>query len=134
MNLVFDSYALITFFRNDAGADKVLKRLRELTVHKDTLGYLSTVNVGEIFGAILRKKNERAATLVLQDLNSFPLRIVDADYELAIEAARLRSRYHLTVGEAYAVGLALQKEALLITGSPNIAALPESVGLNWEAL
>lgn len=134
MNLVFDSYAMLSLFRAEAGAGAVLGHLRTLTTDKDAQGYLSAITVGEIYGAMLRKKNERAATLVLQDLTSFPLRIVDADYELALEAARLRARHFLTLGDAYAACLALQKSALLLTGSANVLALPQSVGLRVEAI
>jgi predicted nucleic acid-binding protein len=134
MNIVFDTYAMLTLFRGDGGSEKVLAHLRELTANKDAHGYISAIALGEIYSAVLRKKNERAATLVLQDLTSFPLRIADADYELAIEAARLRARHLLPTADAYTVALALQKEAALVTGSPSILALPLSIGLRIEVV
>lgn len=134
MNIVFDTHAILTLFRGDGGSEKVLAQLRQLAVNKDAQGYLSALSLGEIYGAILRRQNERAATLVLQDITSFPLRIADADYDLAIEAARLRSRHLLTATDAFTVALALQKEATLIAGSPAILALPLSLGLRMEVV
>jgi predicted nucleic acid-binding protein len=134
MNIVFDTHAILTLFRGDGGSEKVLAHLRELTTNKDAQGYLSALSLGEVYGAMLRKKNERAATLVLQDITSFPLRIVDADYELAVEAAALRARHLVTTADAFTVALALQKEATLVTGSPAILALPLSVGLRIEVV
>ena len=134
MNLVFDTYAILTLFRGGPGSENVLRHLRGLATDPAAQGYISALAVGEIYGATLRKKNERAATLVLEDLTSFPLRIADADYETALEAARLRAQNLLTTTDAYTVALALQKEATLVTGSPAILALPLSVGLRIEVV
>lgn len=134
MNIVFDTHAILTLFRGDGGSEKVLAHLRELATNKDAQGYLSALSLGEIYGAVLRKQNERAATLVLQDITTFPLRITDADYDLAIEAARLRARHLLTTVDAFTVALALQKEAMLVAGSPSTLALPLSLGLRIEVV
>ena len=134
MNLVFDAHAMLALFRGDAPAEKVLAHLRSLATNASAQGYISTITIGDIYGAALRKQNERAATLLLEDLSSFPLRIADADYETALEAARLRARHLLTTGDAYTVALALQKEATLVAGSPAILALPLSVGVRIEVV
>lgn len=134
MNIVFDTYAMLTLFRGDAGSENVLRHLRSLATDAAAQGYISTLTIGEIYGATLRKKNERAAALVLEDLASFPLRIADTDYDTALEAARLRARHLLTAVDACTVALALQKEAVLVAGSPGILALPLSVGLRIEVV
>jgi predicted nucleic acid-binding protein len=134
MNIVFDTYAMLALFRGDAGSENVLRHLRSLATDAAAQGYISTLAVGEIYGATLRKKNERAAMLVLEDLTSFPLHIADADYEAALEASRLRARHLLTAADAYTVALALQKEATLVAGSPGILALPLSVGVRIEVV
>lgn len=134
MNIVFDTYAMLSLFRGEAGSENVLRHLRSLATDASAQGFISVLAVGEIYGATLRKKNDRAATLILEDLASFPLRIVDADYATSLEAARLRAQHLLTPADAYTVSLALQKEATLVTGSPVILALPLSVGVRIEVV
>jgi len=134
MNFVFDAPALLTLFRGDAGAESVLARLRVLATDKDARGYVSVLAVGEIYTAVLRSGGERAATLVLEDLATFPLEVVDADYNTTLEAARLRSQHVLTAADAYTAALALRLDAALVAASEALLGLPLSVGLRVEVV
>ena len=52
---------------------------------------------------------------------------VDAVLKEAKEAGRVKSRFHISLADSYAAGLARQRNATLVTGDPEFA-LPEKAG------
>ncbi|HZH63611.1 MAG TPA: hypothetical protein VEY10_01880, partial [Flavisolibacter sp.] len=58
--VVFDSYALIAFFRQETGYEFVRELLVKMAAD-ETEGYITTVNVGEVYYMISRKSNQKNA-------------------------------------------------------------------------
>lgn len=120
--IVFDSYALIAFFRQESGYELV-KGLLVKMANDESEGYITTVNVGEVYYMISRKSNQKNAETALDALLKFPLHIVDADLKLSLEAARLKAKYSLSYADAFAAALTIQKKAVLVTGDDEFDAL-----------
>lgn len=113
--VVFDSYALIAFFRKEKGYDLVRDLLVKLA-NDELEGYMTTINVGEVYYMISRKSNQKNAEIALDALLKFPLHIVEADLKLSIEAAKLKAKYSLSYADAFAAALTINRKATLITG------------------
>lgn len=52
---VMDSYAMIAFFEDESGADRVSKILNEI-VERKAKGFMSVMNWGEIFYNTMREQ------------------------------------------------------------------------------
>lgn len=131
--VVFDSYAFIAFFRQEAGA-KLVRELLVKMADGETEGFITTVNIGEVYYMILRKSGPKNATTALDALLKFPLLIVDADLKLTLEAAALKAKYALSYADAFAAALAITKKATLITGDPEFDNLKGEAGFKVKYL
>lgn len=113
--IVFDSYALIAFFRQESGYELVRNLLVKMA-NDESEGYITTVNIGEVYYMISRKSNQRNAEIALDALLKFPVQMIEADLRLSLDAAKLKARYSLSYADAFAAALTIQKRAVLITG------------------
>jgi predicted nucleic acid-binding protein len=124
--VVFDSYALIAFFRQETGYEFVRELLVKMAAD-ETEGYITTVNVGEVYYMISRKSNQKNAEVALDALLKFPIHIIEADLKLSLEAAKLKARYSLSYADAFAAALTITKKAVLLTGDNEFETLRNEV-------
>lgn len=113
--IVFDSFAFIALFRDEPGRDFVKDLLVKMS-NDEIEGYITTINIGEIYYMICRKSNAKAADMAMAALKQFPLHIVDADLKLTMEAAAIKANHSLSYADAFAAALTINKKATLITG------------------
>ncbi len=121
-NVVFDSYALIAHFKNEKGSDLISELLSEMAVG-ERMGFISVINVGEVYYMLYKKTGQQNAEQSLQIINTFPIEINDADLSITYAAAQLKSRYKLSYADAFAAALTIQKKATLITGDLEFKSL-----------
>src|SRR5271165_3738424 len=97
---VLDASALMTFFEDRPGADKVEDLIR-LGVEGKRQLLMSVVNWGEVYYYTWRAKGPGVARKVLNDIAQLPLEIVDADLELTRSAAELRAEHKLPYSDCW---------------------------------
>jgi predicted nucleic acid-binding protein len=131
--IVFDSYALITFFRQEPGYELVKELLVKIAAD-EAEGYITTINIGEVYYMICRKSNQKNAEVALDALLKFPLQIIEADLKLSLEAARLKAKYALSYADAFAAAITIQKKAILITGDDEFENLKNEAGFKVKYL
>lgn len=128
-HVVFDSYALIALFRKERGFEFVLELLVQIS-KGETMGSMSVINVGEIYYMISRKSNSENADQAIKVVLQFPITIISADFDLTMEAAKLKSRFKLSYADAFAAAITISQKATLITGDPEFAHLEKEKGFN----
>jgi predicted nucleic acid-binding protein len=115
-NFVMDSYALLAFFRNEAGGEKVEQLLNEAAADKHEL-YMTCVNAGEVYYMSSRKDGAAKAEAVWKALLQFPINIVDIDLEFLLSASKIKAKHHaISFADAFAAALTIKRKATLITG------------------
>lgn len=127
---VLDSYALIAFFENEEGAQRVEEILKEMAAGK-IKGYLCIVNWGEIYYITLREQGCEAAETVIRQIRKFPLHLVDVDRTLTYQAAKLKGKYPLAYADCFAASLAMKLKATLVTGDPEFIKLHDVLTIDW---
>jgi ribonuclease VapC len=127
---VFDSYALIAFFEDQAGAQRVEEILKEMLAGK-VKGYLCIVNWGEIYYITLREQGGEQAETVIRQIRKFPLHLMDADREQTYQAAKLKGKYPLAYADCFAASLAMKLKATLVTGDPEFKILQDFLSIDW---
>ncbi len=130
---VLDSYALLAFFRNEEGGEKVEQLLNEAAADKHEL-YLTCINAGEIYYMSHRKDGAAKAELVWKAMRQFPVHIIDADLEFTLAAAKLKAKYSISYADAFAAALAIKRRATLITGDEEFNALNGESGFKVKYL
>lgn len=132
-HFVLDSYALLAFFRNEEGGQKVEQLLNEATTEKHEL-YMTCINAGEVYYMSSRKDGAAKAELVWKVMRQFPIHIIDADLEFTLAAAKLKAKYSISYADAFAAALTIKRKATLITGDDEFKALSSETGFKVKYL
>jgi predicted nucleic acid-binding protein len=111
---VLDASALMTFFEDRPGADKVEELLAKAVGAKRPL-VMSVVNWGEVYYSVWRARGEKAAEAKLHEIAQLPIEIVGVDMELAKLAASLKAQHNLPYADCFAAALAQTRKASLVT-------------------
>ncbi len=127
---VLDSYALIAYFEDEVGADRVAQVLREL-IKGQAKGFMSVVNWGELYYNTMREQGVSEAEKVILQLDKFPIQIVDVNRELAYEAAKLKGEFRIAYADCFAVALSMKLNADLVTGDPDFKKLQKRISIEW---
>jgi uncharacterized protein len=113
--IVFDSYALISFFRKELTYTTVRDLLVKIA-NNESEAFISSVNVGEIYYMLVRKGNAKIADAAIASLKQFPLTFIDPDFNMCLEAAALKAKFSFSYADAFAAALTISKKATLVTG------------------
>ena len=130
---VLDSWALMAWINGERPAvGKVQALLEEADAGQLDLS-MNMVNAGEVYYLLARQHGDAYAGGFWDDLQTTPIRIVDAPNWLILEAARWKSRYRISYADAFAVATAIRERATLVSGDPDFRALSDSrvVDLEW---
>ena len=127
---VLDSYAMIAYFEDEAGADRVARILRQL-IQRKIKGFMSVVNWGEVYYNTMREQGVAEAEKVILQLDKFPIQIVEVNKDLAYEAAKLKGEFRIAYADCFAVALSVKLNASLVTGDPEFKKLQERISIQW---
>lgn len=127
---VFDSYALLAFLEDETAAGEVEKILREVENGR-AKGFLSIINWGEIYYITMREQGQDIAEDVIDLLDNYPLRLVESDRSLTLAAARFKGKYRLAYADCFAAALAVQHNAILLTGDPEFKVFENEIRITW---
>ena len=127
---VMDSYAMIAFFENEFGDEKVALILKSLMARK-AKAYMSVINWGEIYYNTLREQGIEIAEKVIELLKQYPIELVDADQKLTYEAAKLKGRHKIAYADCFAAALAQKLNAAVVTGDPEFKKLGNKFSIQW---
>ena len=124
---VLDSSAIIALLMDEPGAERVTAVLPESVV--------STVNLAEVVGVLLRKKVP--ADIVRRTLDALRLVTVPLSEDAAFSAGLLEPRTRalgLSLGDRACIALAAEQRATILTTDQAMASYAGSMGLATEAI
>lgn len=127
---VMDGFAMIAYFEDEPGADKVAEILGVL-INRKAKGFMSVLNWGEIYYCTMRVQGVEAAENVLTQFNKYPIQLVEADQGLTYEAAKLKARYKIAYTNCFAAALSLRLKAPVVTGDPEFGKLEDEISIQW---
>jgi len=127
---VLDSFALIAFFEDEPGADKVAGILRDINAKK-AHGFMSVINWGEIYYNTMREGGIEEAEKVMKQFSKHFIQLVDADRDLAYRAAKLKAIYPIAYADCFAAALSSKLKATVVTGDPEFEKLSHEVTIYW---
>ena len=127
---VLDSYALFSYIEGEKGAKIVAEILKEGIYNKAEI-FMSVVNWGEVYYTVLREQNKKAAELYIKTIERYPITIVDVNKTSTLEAAEFKAFYKMSYADAFAVSLAENKNASLVTGDKEFRTIEDKVSITW---
>lgn len=127
---VLDSSALMTFFENRAGADRVEELLAKAAEARRPL-LMSVVNWGEVYYSVWRARGEKVAEAKLQEIAQLPIQVVDADMDLTRLAASMKAAHKLPYADCFAAALAENRKAILVTADKDFECCATMLKISW---
>jgi predicted nucleic acid-binding protein len=127
---VLDSFALIAYFRGERSGVPV-KELLQKASKADKPVHMTEVNYAEAKYMILRKDGADAWAEAAKVLIALPIEFHPADRELADLAADFKSRFSLSLADAFAAALAKKHKSELVTGDPEFKAVEKEIKIGW---
>ena len=120
--IVFDSYALIAFFRQEPGYELVRDLLVKMA-NDESEGYITAINLGEVYYMISRKSNTKNAEAAITAIKQMPIHIIEPDLKMCLDAAAIKAKHSLSYADAFAAVLTINRKAVLITGDDEFKSL-----------
>lgn len=133
--MVLDAWAVIAWLKGQQPAAERVRSLFEAAERREEKLLINIVNLGEVFYISVKARDLNYAERVLDALRP-RLTIVSASDSLVMAAATLKSRYAISYADAFAAATALGRDAVLVTGDPELqvlAATEKNLKLKWIA-
>jgi len=124
---VVDAWAALALLRGEQPAERVMRRFLRRAFSGNLRLLMSLINLGEVYYRVHRIAGEIGAAEGLRRLRRLPIEIVAAREAVVMEAARLKAGHPISYADAFAVATARLARARVLTGDPEIIALPRDV-------
>jgi len=127
---VLDAYAILVYIQDEKEASKIEDILR-LCAQKRVQAFMSTINLGEVYYKTLRGFDRDTSEKVMASLRQLPMEIVHPDEEMVWSAARIKAEHPISYADCFAVALAIEKRASIITGDPDFKRVKSLIRIEW---
>lgn len=127
---VLDSYSLIAYVEGESGKETMIDIFRSARDSGKTC-LLSVVNWGEVYYITLREAGQPRADEVAHVISTLPINIVQADLELAKQAAIFKASKKMSYADCFAAALAKHRKVELVTGDKEFKQVESEVKILW---
>ncbi len=111
-NYVIDACALIAYFRDEPGSDRI-SQLFDDTQHTILIHALT---LGEVYYDTYRFSGVENAQSILNDVASLPVAVIrDLSNEMLILAGNFKASHKISYADAFVLALAEQRDASVVT-------------------
>ena len=127
---VLASFALMAYFRDEAGAE-TMENLLVAAGKKDSPLHMTDVNYAEVKYSIVKKDGAKAWEEAAKILQGLPIDFHSTTREMADMAADFKACFKMSLADAFAAALAKEKKAELVTGDPEFKAVEKEIKIVW---
>jgi predicted nucleic acid-binding protein len=127
---VLDSFALLAYLADEPGAD-IVREVIEYGQRQEGSVWMSVINLGECLYIVEREEGLTAAHRAIAAIRQLPIKEVAADRERTFAAAHIKAHHKLSFADAFAVALAQEKKATVVTGDPEFQHVESLVPVLW---
>jgi predicted nucleic acid-binding protein len=127
---VLDAYALMAYLEGKPGAETIRNLLLQ-SLRGEMHLVVTTINLGEVYYNIARTNSLEIADRLVGKLIDLPIEIASVDWELALQAARLKAQTPIAFADCFAAALAQLRECTVVTGDKEFQRLESKVRVEW---
>jgi uncharacterized protein len=127
---VLDSYAILAFLKQEPHFEIVKDLLRGSGKGRETL-LMNQINAGEVYYQIAKQDLSEDVGRFWTHFLQLPILFVGNDFDLVLEAAKLKARFPIAYADAFAVATALKEGASIVTGDPDFKHVEPLVKIDW---
>jgi len=124
---VLDAWAILAFLQKEEPAASRVKQLLEEAEKENVELFISIINLGEVAYRIGKVRGEDEARETLDEIRRLSLTVVPATEEAVFAAAGFKMRYAISYADAFAAATAVERDAVLVTGDPELQQLENRI-------
>ena len=126
-----DSFALLAYLNGEPGFVKVRDAME--TAQKTGAHLLiNEMNLAEVYYILRRQRGAGKADYFLETIvPGLPVRKVANDFDLIIEAAKIKADYPIAFSDCFAVATAVREKVVLLTGDPEFRKVQHLIEIEW---
>ena len=128
--ILFDSYAILKFYQDEDGADEV-ERLLVSTHRGDVSGFMSEINLGEVYYMTIRRLGLEQAKEYLEQFYELGVEVVSPSSDIILAASEIKAEYAISYADCFAVATARIRDASIATGDPEFKKVEGMVRVIW---
>ena len=130
--ILLDSYAILAYLKQEEGFKKIKAELIKAAENKCPI-LANEINIGEVCYISLRNKliSDDDLERFIQILLNLPISPIPADFNLILEASKIKACYPISYADCFVVATALKEKAIIITGDPEFKKVQDIVEINW---
>lgn len=125
-----DSFALLAYLEDESGAARVKALLRLASQGKAQL-FISHISLGELLYIIERERGLAQAQLALNFVEQWPITQIEATRERIFAAAHIKAQHRLSYADAFVAALAIEMDAVILTGDREFQSIEELAKVEW---
>ena len=129
-SIIFDSFAILKYYQDEPGADRVEKLLRSAQ-RGQLKALMSEINLGEVYYLTIRRIGLEPAKENLERLLNLPIEIISPHSELIMRAAEIKAQFAISYADCFAVATAELFSGSLLTGDPEFKKVEHLVTVDW---
>ncbi len=129
-SILFDSHAILKFYQDEDGADKVEESLIS-SRQGDLNAFMSEINLGEVYYMTIRRLGLASAREYLEQFSELSIQVVHPSSDIILSASEIKAEYAISYADCFAVATALKVEASIITGDPEFKKVERLVKVDW---
>jgi predicted nucleic acid-binding protein len=128
--ILFDSYAILKWTQKEPGY-QVIKDSMTACRDKSMIGYMSEINLGEVYYKSIRAIGSERTKAVFENFVRLPIDFILPDRELILKAAEIKAEFAISYADCFAAATALRYGATILTGDPEFRKLSNLVKTEW---
>ena len=127
---ILDASALMVYLEKESGYEKVKDMLVKAAQTNQEL-LMTTINLGEVYYVLHREYGGEQAAEILQMIETFPIKFINVDLDLAKQAAVYKAIKKLPFADCFAAALAKLKKGELVTKDKDFKVIEDDVKVLW---
>lgn len=127
---IFDTFALASYFLGEEPGKKIRNLMKKLEKRKEK-AFLCEINLGELYYALFRKKGQAMAEEAIEDIKTLPITLIPAEWDLILQAAKIKATKPISFADAFVAALAQEKEGTIVTHDPEFKIFENEVEILW---
>lgn len=120
---LLDSWALLAFLNLEEPAASRVREVLKAATNGDVQLFMSLINLGEVYYGTGRRHGRRAAENALNYIEDLPIGFHPVSKRHVLAAAQYKMNHRIAYADAFAVAVAAELDAVLLTGDPELFAL-----------
>ena len=129
MKAVLDAWALLALLQGEEPAAARVRALLQSAQRQEVELLISIINLGEVYYSVGKMRGQLEADETLDDIRRLPIKILPADDEIVLAAARIKMEFAVSYADAFAMVAAERFAAPLFSGDSELEALQGRINL-----